>query len=138
MKKYTLISLGFALFLLFIIYLANIDAIPMRYLYRIPNFDKIGHFTLFGLMAFFANRAMGCQRKELLGNVVLVGSLWVISFVVLEEFSQIFIESRNFDVTDLMYDMVGIYLGGFIAVVTSQPAESLWGWVPSPRSFFSS
>lgn len=125
MKKYTLISLGFALFLVAIIYLANIDAIPMRYLYAIPNFDKVGHFTLFGMLSFFVNRAMGCRRKELLGNVVLVGSLWVTSFVVLEEVSQIFIESRNFDISDLMYDMVGIYLGGFVAVVTSQPAI-LW------------
>ncbi|MFK7803055.1 MAG: VanZ family protein [Anaerolineae bacterium] len=130
MKKYTLISLGFALFLLVIIYLANTDSIPMRHLYAIPNFDKIGHFTLFGLMAFFINRAMGCRRKELLGNVMLVGSLWLMSFVVLEEFSQIFIESRNFDVSDLMYDMVGIYFGGFIAVATSQPAASLRSLIP--------
>lgn len=96
----------------------------MEYLYFIPNVDKVGHFTLFGVLSFFINKALGCRQRNVLGNVVLVGSLWVISFVTLEEFTQIFIESRNFDITDLMYDMVGIYAGGFLAVVTSQPLKA--------------
>lgn len=104
-----------------VVYLANTGSDLLRIFYGIPNFDKVGHFTLFGILAFFVNKAMGCKKTEVLGNVVLTGSLWIVLFVGLEELSQIFIATRNFDVSDLMYDLVGIYLGGFIAVVTSQP-----------------
>ena len=125
MKKYSWISLGFILFLLGIVYLANTDSDLLKIFYGIPNFDKVGHFTLFGILAFFVNKAMGCKKTQVLGNVVLTGSLWIILFVGLEEVSQIFIATRNFDVSDLMYDLVGIYLGGFIAVATSQPLMSM-------------
>ncbi|MFT5195811.1 MAG: VanZ family protein [Cellvibrionaceae bacterium] len=126
MKKYTWASFVFSLFLVVIIYMANTGSNRLLgYLYTVPNFDKIGHFVLFGALAFFVNRALGCKKTNLFGNIVLVGSMWVISFVVLEEVSQIFIATRNFSISDLMYDMVGIYIGGFMAVVTSQPVANL-------------
>ncbi|MEM8859869.1 MAG: VanZ family protein [Chloroflexota bacterium] len=120
MKKYTLLSLGFGLLLLLIIALANVGFGFFNIVNQIPLGDKIGHFSLFGTMAFLINKALNCRTKEILGKDVLVGSLILIIFVVAEELSQIFLDYRTFDVTDLMYDLVGIYVGGFIAVASNQ------------------
>lgn len=125
MKKYTWISLLFIAFLVLVVYLVNIDAIPLDRLYFIPHFDKVAHFTLFGLLAFFVNRATGCRQTRVWGNVLLTGSLWIVAFVALEEFSQMFIATRSFDISDFMYDLVGIYLGGFVAVATARPLVDL-------------
>lgn len=118
MNKYVWISACFSLFLLTIIILANNGSDLIWQLAQFPMADKIGHFTLFGALAFLVNKATRCQTRKLFGKVILVGSFWVLSLVALEELSQIFINTRQFDMTDFMYDCAGIYLGGFFAVIT--------------------
>lgn len=130
MNKYVWLSISFSLFLIGVILLANNGSELIFRLVRFPMADKVGHFCLFGFLAFLINKALGCRTTNLFGNFVLVGSLWVISLVALEELSQLFINTRQFDVTDFMYDGVGIYLGGFIAVLTESltvPDRKLFG-----------
>ena len=79
--------------------------------------DKVGHFLLFGSLAFLLNMAFNCRRYRLFDKEVLFGSMIVICVVALEEISQIFIATRTFDITDLMYDGMGIFLGGYLAVI---------------------
>ncbi|MEM9775801.1 MAG: VanZ family protein [Chloroflexota bacterium] len=118
MKKYIWLSVGFGLLILLIILLANVGFPFSRVIGHIPQGDKVGHFVLFGILAFLVNKALSCRMVDVLGNDVLIGSLCVLGFVVIEEFSQLYFDSRTFDVTDLMYDSVGIYSGGFLAVAS--------------------
>ena len=127
MKKYIWLSVGFGSFLLLIIALANSGFAFLGIVNRIPLGDKIGHFVLFGMLAFLVNKALECRTTNLLGKEVLVGCLGVLCFVVIEETSQIYFDSRTFDITDLMYDLVGIYVGGFVAVATGHLPEFTLG-----------
>ena len=117
MNKYGWFTLGFSLFLIGIILLANSGAQIIWRFARFPMADKAGHFILFGSLAFLLNMALHCRTKKLLGKEVLIGSLGVIIVVALEEISQIFLVHRTFDLTDFMYDCAGIYLGGYLAVI---------------------
>lgn len=87
------------------------------FMYRIPAGDKVGHFIMFGLLAFLANAAMNGTRIRFGAAAILKGSLIVAVPTVLEEFSQIFIRCRTFDLLDLTADAVGITLGGWLAVL---------------------
>jgi VanZ family protein len=83
----------------------------------IPAGDKCGHFVLFGSLAFLANAAMNGARFQLGSFTILKGSLFVLIPTVLEEFSQIFVSTRSFDLFDLAADFLGIFLGGLVAVL---------------------
>lgn len=83
---------------------------------HIPAGDKWGHFVLFGSLAFLANTAMNGARFRLGSFTILKGSLFVLVPTVLEEFSQILVRSRTFDLRDLGADFLGIFLGGLFAL----------------------
>lgn len=117
MNKFGWISIGFALFLGCIILLANSGSEFIWWIARFPMADKVGHFLLFGSLAFLLNMALNCRRYTLLDKEVLLGSLIVLCVVTLEELSQLFIPARTFDITDFMYDGVGIFVGGYLAVI---------------------
>jgi polysaccharide biosynthesis protein VpsQ len=73
---------------------------------NIPFGDKIGHFFLIGIFSFLLNLSLNCRKVWR----VLIGSLIVLAIVTLEEFSQIFIRGRSFDLTDLVADFLGILI----------------------------
>ena len=76
-----------------------------------PGSDKVGHFVLMGGVAFFMNLRLRCRewRGWLVGSVV-VGTL-----VTIEEFSQLWMTSRTFDLLDLAADFAGILSFGWLA-----------------------
>ncbi len=136
MNKYAWLTTGFSLFLLLILMLANNGSDLILLFTQFPMADKIGHFSLFGALAFLVNKALSCRTRIWFGKVILVGSFWVLALVALEELSQIFINTRQFDVTDFMYDCVGIYLGGFVAVLTDNltlPDAKIIGMIRKSR-----
>ena len=60
MKKWLLLAtLLFALFIVAIVVVANLDKFPkpLKYLYDFPGGDKVGHFSLFGILSFLLNRS---------------------------------------------------------------------------------
>jgi VanZ family protein len=101
-------------FVLWIVVLANrgvlYDYLP--FIQNIPLLDKAGHFCLMGGVAFFVNLALRGQRLQVLGRDCFLGSLLVFACVLLEELSQIFIATRNFDLVDLLADGLGILVLG--------------------------
>ncbi len=117
MNKFGWISIIFTVFLGVIILMANSGSQFIWWIARFPMADKVGHFLLFGSLAFLLNMALNCRRYRLFDKEVLFGSMIVICVVALEEISQIFIATRTFDITDLMYDGMGIFLGGYLAVI---------------------
>jgi len=76
---------------------------------HIPYGDKIAHAVLYGLMALLLNYALDFRKS----STIQLGSLIVLTFATLEEFSQYYIPSRTFDMGDLLADFVGVVLVSF-------------------------
>jgi polysaccharide biosynthesis protein VpsQ len=87
----------------------------LNFVGNIPYGDKIGHFCLMGGFAFLLNLVLNAKTFKFLKINWLVGSLIVVIVVTLEECSQIFIRGRTFDLGDLFFDYLGIFLFGELA-----------------------
>ncbi len=98
-----------------IIFLADVKSTRyvLSFVGNIPFGDKLGHFFLIGIFAFLLNLSLNCRKVWR----VLIGSLIVSAIVTLEEFSQIFIRGRSFDLTDLVADFLGILIFGKLAEI---------------------
>jgi VanZ family protein len=107
----------YALILVVIVFLA--DRKDSQFLFRpIRNMrygDKAGHFILMGLFSLILNTALSCRTVKVWKLNLLTGSLIVALVVTLEEFSQLFIRYRSFDLVDLFFDYAGILLFGQLA-----------------------
>jgi len=105
-----LLSVSFFGFILWIIYLANTgqNSLFFNFVASIPYGDKLGHFCLFGLLTLAANFTFKLKSFQLMSFEVYLGSLLVLTFVVIEELSQFYIPNRTMDVLDFAADFIGI------------------------------
>ncbi len=123
------IRLAFILFALFVgsvVYAADagigkpfFDAIRSQ-----PLGDKISHFFLMGTLATLANRAFGRRSVRSGWLAAGIGTLVVLTVVVAEEISQIWIPGRTFELYDLAADFLGIACGEWIGR----------RWTPAPSA----
>ena len=74
----------------------------------IPYGDKIGHACIFGTMAFLVTIASRFASWRLACVEVFYGTSLVFLFALVEEGSQYFMKTRNFDFYDALADFVGI------------------------------
>ena len=74
----------------------------------IPYGDKIGHACIFGTMAFLVTIASRFASWRLASVEVFYGTSLVFLFALVEEGSQYFMKTRNFDFYDALADFVGI------------------------------
>jgi len=71
-----------------------------------PSFDKIAHVLLFAFVSmnvcfyFLSNK-----------NHLILVSIFICTLPFLTEFLQKYIQGRNFDVNDIMADVLGIFFG---------------------------
>lgn len=86
-----------------------------KIIYQIPYADKLGHFILIGLLALVVNLSLQGKKIQVFGYSVLQGSAIVAALVMLEELSQFFIANRTFDLGDLLFDFIGIFVFSYIA-----------------------
>lgn len=117
MTKHHLIFLSFCGFLGLVLYAAD-TGIGDRYwgwLKAVPMGDKVGHLGFMSTLCFLANRALGGRRTWFLGRPILLATGLVAIFVVAEEFTQIWLPHRHFDMLDLMADAIGITCGDWLA-----------------------
>ncbi len=105
--RVTLPSLFF-LFISYIIFLADTADLNLglEIVKVIPYGDKVMHALLYGIMAMLLN--YGLRYRTVWG--VQLGALLVLQFATIEEFSQLFIDTRTFDTGDLLADLVGVIL----------------------------
>ncbi|MBV6647302.1 MAG: VanZ family protein [Cyclobacteriaceae bacterium] len=98
-------------FICWLIYQADTDQenLLMNIAESIPWGDKIGHFFLFGGLAFLLNQTLRFRRFSLYAFRPLLGSVLVIIFCLIEEFTQLGFPSRTFDWLDMMSDAAGIF-----------------------------
>jgi polysaccharide biosynthesis protein VpsQ len=110
MKKIRIITLLFFLFICFVIFSADTSRMPswMYLIYHFPNGDKVGHFGLYGIMAFLMNISFP-NWKYRVGSFILPGGGLLFSvFSILEEISQSFFASRSSSLLDVACSLLGI------------------------------
>lgn len=111
-----LAALLFLGFLLLVILAANTGKIPsfIRDLYRFPGGDRVGHFILYGTLAYLLVRAF--PRRLQMGRLSpAVTSLLAAALALAEEFSQLFSPRRSPDLLDLACGLLGILLADRLA-----------------------
>ena len=117
------LAVCFALVLAFIIAVANMGLGVKVYghLCQFQYFDKVGHFVLMGGFSFLVNLSLNGKKVRLFKRPVLLGSLLVFAFVLFEECTQLWMPHRNFQISDLIFDALGIFfLGRAAALLASR------------------
>ena len=84
----------------------------LNFVGSLPLGDKIGHFCLMGIFSLLVNLTLNAKTFRFRELNYLLGSLIVLTMVTAEEFSQIFISGRTFDLKDLVFDYAGIFIFG--------------------------
>lgn len=104
------LALGFFVFILWVIYLANTggSSVFFELIRVLPYGDKLGHFFIFGTLTFLFNLAAQLKSFPIGQFRIYYGTAIVSIFVFTEEISQGFIPSRTFDLMDLTADALGI------------------------------
>ncbi|GEM_PF-2857294 len=77
----------------------------------LPFGDKAIHFGLMMTLSYLFYHALNQRRVNILGHELLFSSLLLTICITLEECSQLFISSRNFEMMDLVCNYAGIYFG---------------------------
>lgn len=77
---------------------------------QLPYGDKLGHFTLFGAFTFILIWASKFKISSFRTFSYYTILPYLISFIVMEEYSQMFLDKKNFDMLDLLADAFGILI----------------------------
>jgi polysaccharide biosynthesis protein VpsQ len=107
----------FSLFLLFVIGIIAANNLGLlkeffNWVASMPFGDKLGHFGLMGILTFLLNNALNGRMVQIGQVKVLFGCAIVGIAITVEEFSQIWIPSRSFDLVDLAANYLGIGFAG--------------------------
>lgn len=87
--------------------LAYLRLVPLE-IKKIPYYDKIGHFMLFGTFAFLLDRALR-QKNLKLGRIsVSLAVVLVALYAAFDEVLQGFSLARSLDMTDFLSSFIGI------------------------------
>ncbi len=113
----TLATCSFLLFTFWLIYTANTggNSVFFNMSYSIAYGDKIGHFIIFSSLTLLLNVALKFKTIEFKQRTILLGTISIIGFALIEEMSQALIPSREFDFKDLGSDAIGIYLAHYLS-----------------------
>jgi VanZ family protein len=100
----------FIAFVAWIIYMADAGrhTVFFTWVKAIPYGDKVGHFFLFFTLAFFVNYLLKFKKTNTFNIPIHFGSVVVLIFITIEEFSQLFFSGRTFDLFDLLFGVLGI------------------------------
>jgi polysaccharide biosynthesis protein VpsQ len=111
----------FFIFLLFLmgIIIAN-DLGQMKSIINLVNSlpfgDKFGHIIFIGTLAYLLNYALADRLTKIGNYKILLGCLIIAVAMTIEEFSQIWIPNRTFDLMDLAANYLGISIAGWIRI----------------------
>lgn len=112
------IALGFILFLMAVVVIANRgegnDWWP--FITRIPYGDKVGHVGLFGTLSLLCNLAFPNRHPSRLPAFITKTTLVLLIIISLEEISQAFLPTRSPDLFDWLADLLGIACGQALAL----------------------
>ena len=104
-----------------IVVAADRDGLPLllQRVYNYPAGDKLGHFVLFGGLAFVGALGFPRRTEPLAGVSVPVSTLVIALLVTLEEASQAWFPGR----TASVFDLLASYAGMAVAVSAARLIE---------------
>lgn len=105
----------FLLFLAWVIYAADTGTFPLfiRRIYGFRGGDWVGHFVLYGILAWLLVRAYP-RRVTVFRWQLPLSVLLVIAMAALEELSQFWFPRRTPDIIDLSLGICGITVGTWL------------------------
>ncbi len=118
-------AIFFGVFLLLIIVLADTGHLGwLGKVYNFPYGDKVGHFTLFGLLSLVVDLSVfearpSADKKRL----AVITSLILALFIGLEEYSQRFFPTRTSDIFDFLASCAGVTFFAWLAYGLRTKAE---------------
>lgn len=107
----------FSIFIIVVILLADLGSLGfLKHLYDFPHGDKLGHFTLFGILSFLILIAvLRSGRSTDSRRAIVYVPLILTLLITVEEISQVFIANRTFSFLDLVFSCAGTFLGAWLA-----------------------
>lgn len=114
-KKYRVQVIYGTLFL-YLVLLSILTIIPLDYLDRVKNIDKLFHIGAYGLLSFILYFALYFQNKIFLLKKYpgMFTFLFTAIIGTINELFQIFIPARTLNILDILSNLVGILLTIFI------------------------
>jgi len=113
-KHKVILLASFALFLAVVFVGAYSGLIPTE-IRAIPYYDSIGHFVLYGLLAYLAVTAY--QRSLNVGGTrVPIAIIAVAGIAIIDEATQVFSTMRTFSYTDLVWGLFGVMIAWLLAL----------------------
>lgn len=115
LRFFTIISLLSAAFVITSIGLQTPLGLAIKHAVgSVPYGDKTLHFLLLTGLSFLLNASLKGKQAKIGGMSLLIGSLVLASGITIEEISQAFIPSRNFEILDMLCNYAGIYTGSLL------------------------
>mgnify|MGYP006304384101 CR=1 FL=1 len=129
--KSTIYWVPFILYMALIFYLSSIPQPPMP-MSDVWNIDKVYHlieYSIFSLLAFYA--FVHAPFKIISENAILLAILFTAFFGATDEIHQLYVEGRQSNITDWLFDTAGGFLGVFCALLLRRLYQS---WIFSRES----
>ncbi len=106
---------AFLLFMLAVAIAADRGSMPVwvRNIYRYPGGDWLGHFILYGILAFLGIRAFS-RQVSMAGRSFPLSALLVILLAALEELSQFWFPLRTPSLYDLAFGLSGVVCAAWL------------------------
>jgi VanZ family protein len=106
----------FLIFMLAVAALADRGMIPpwIRFIYRFQGGDWVGHFVLYGMLAYLGARAFS-KCLMIAGKFFPLSMLVTILLATVEELSQFWFPLRSPDWRDLSFGILGILAATWLA-----------------------
>ena len=112
------LALLFTLFIILIIILADTGSLGvLNLVYKIPFADKIGHFSLYGILTLLVDlsfmRSLPPHSRK---RVAVISGLILALLIGLEEFSQRYFATRTFSLIDLAASYLGVIVFSWLSM----------------------
>jgi polysaccharide biosynthesis protein VpsQ len=111
------------------IVLADLGRLPgfLAVIYAFPEGDKLGHFGLYGILAFLIVAVVPVASEQKPWRNAFLSCFILVAFIGIEEVSQILLANRSADPVDFICSVLGVGVFGYAAwlvkrkKVSSQP-----------------
>lgn len=99
------------------IVLADLGRLPnsLAVIYTFPDGDKLGHFILYGILAFLLVSVVPIFDKQKPWRNALLSCFILIVFIGIEEVSQLLLANRSADFVDFICSVLGVIVFGCAA-----------------------
>ncbi len=97
---------------------ASVNPGAFVFMRMLPLGDKIGHFLLFGSVAFVVTAALPPSTPRFLGGAFVAG------IVILDEVYQHFVPTRSFSLVDLAASLLGVIVFSVAGALTIRQKPS--------------